>query len=54
MKSKNISVTQILREIKMSIFRLSKNVILTILQGLNWEFGEIVQFLGDKFYKINS
>ena len=41
----NFSVTQILREIKVSESRDSKYAILTLLEALNFDYFEILPFL---------
>ena len=55
-KTQKLSFSQILREIDFGQSKISKATILTILQGLNFHFGEFFKFLGLKMpiYKFLS
>ena len=50
----NFSITQILREIKVGNFRVSKSVILTHLEALHFDFCEFAHFLKNVFDQINK
>ena len=51
---RNFSVTQILREIKVGKFRISKSAILTNWEALNFDFCNFLHFLKADSYKINK
>ena len=54
LKLQNFSVTPILREIKVSISRVSKYATLTHFEGQNYEFYEFLHFLKAKIYPFNK
>ena len=53
-KLQKFSVNQILREIKVGEFKVSKSVILAHLESLNFDFNEFLHFLKAEFYQINQ
>ena len=52
-KIQDFSVTQILREIKIGEFRVSKSAIFTNSDTLNFAFYEFLHFLKDEIYQTN-
>ena len=52
--SHNFSVTQILREIKVGKFRVSKSAILTDFRALNFDFHGFLQFLKAEIDQFNK
>ena len=53
-KSHNLYVNQILREIKVSEFKISKCTILAHSVSVNFDFNEYLQFLKADIYQINQ
>ena len=53
-KLQKFSVNQILREIKVSEFKISKCTILAHSVSVNFDFNEFLHFLKAEFYQINQ
>ena len=53
-KFENYSVTQILREIKVGVSRVSKSAILRIAEALKYEFYEFLHFLKTEIYQVDK